>query len=59
MIGIPINSLSRRLCHHSIQTTLIYLELVPDPMMSLAMMSAYKGVQLTLRTVPHKIFMCY
>ena len=29
--GVPINYLSRRLGHSSIQTTLIYLELVPDP----------------------------
>ena len=29
--GIPINYLSRWLGHSSIQTTLIYLELVPDP----------------------------
>ena len=28
---IPINFLSRMLGHTSIQTTLIYLELVPDP----------------------------
>ena len=34
--GIPINFLSRWLGHSSIQTTLIYLELVPDPMGSLA-----------------------
>ena len=30
--GVPINHLSRWLGHSSIQTTLIYLELVPDPM---------------------------
>ena len=36
MIGIPINYLSRWLGHSSIQTTLIYLELVPDPTGSLA-----------------------
>ena len=35
--GIPINYLSRWLGHSSIQTTLIYLELVPDPTGSLAM----------------------
>ena len=35
--GIPINYLSRWLGHSSIQTTLIYLELVPDPSGSLAM----------------------
>ena len=29
--GVPINYLSRWLGHRSIQTTLIYLELVPDP----------------------------
>ena len=29
--GIPLNDLSRWLGHSSIQTTLIYLELVPDP----------------------------
>ena len=29
--GVPINYLSRWLGHSSIQTTLIYLELVPDP----------------------------
>ena len=34
--GIPINYLSRWLDHSSIQTTLIYLELVPDPAGSLA-----------------------
>ena len=34
---IPINYLSRWLGHSSIQTTLIYLELVPDPTGSLAM----------------------
>ena len=36
MNGIPINYLSRWLGHLSIQTTLIYLELVPDPTGSLA-----------------------
>ncbi len=36
MNGIPINYLSRWLRHSSIQTTLIYLELVPDPTGSLA-----------------------
>ena len=36
MNGIPINYLSRWLGHSSIQTTLIYLELVPDPSGSLA-----------------------
>ena len=36
MNGIPINFLSRWLGHSSIQTTLIYLELVPDPTGSLA-----------------------
>ena len=35
MNGIPINFLSRWLGHSSIQTTLIYLELVPDPTGSL------------------------
>ena len=35
MHGIPINHLSRWLGHSSIQTTLIYLELVPDPTSSL------------------------
>ena len=30
--GVPINYLSRWLGHSSIQTTLLYLELVPDPM---------------------------
>jgi integrase len=34
--GIPINYLSRWLGHSSIQTTLNYLELVPDPTGSLA-----------------------
>ena len=38
MNGIPINYLSRWLGHSSIQTTLIYLELVPDPTGTLAMM---------------------
>ena len=37
MNGIPINYLSRWLGHSSIQTTLVYLELVPDPTGSLAM----------------------
>ena len=37
MNGIPINFLSRWLGHSSIQATLIYLELVPDPTGSLAM----------------------
>ncbi len=37
MNGIPINYLSRWLGHSSIQTTLIYLELVPDPTGSLPM----------------------
>ena len=37
MNGIPINYLSRWLGHSSIPTTLIYLELVPDPTGSLAM----------------------
>ena len=37
MNGIPVNYLSRWLGHSSIQTTLIYLELVPDPTGSLAM----------------------
>ena len=36
MHGVPINYLSRWLGHSSIQTTLIYLELVPDPTRSLA-----------------------
>ena len=36
MNGIPINYLRRWLGHSSIQTTLIYLELVPDPTGSLA-----------------------
>lgn len=36
MNGIPINYLSRWLGHSSIQTTLIYLELLPDPTGSLA-----------------------
>lgn len=35
--GIPINYLSRWLGHSSIQTTLICLELVPQPIGSLAM----------------------
>ena len=34
--GIPLNYLSRWLGHASIQTTLIYLELVPDPAGSVA-----------------------
>ena len=37
MNGIPINYLSRWLGHSSIQTTLTYLELVPDPTGSLDM----------------------
>ena len=37
--GIPINYLSRWLGNSSIQTTLIYLELVPDPTGRLAMVS--------------------
>ena len=36
MNGVPINYLSRWLGHSSIQATLIYLELVPDPMGSVA-----------------------
>ena len=36
MHGVPINYLSRWLGHSSIQTTLIYLELMPDPAGSLA-----------------------
>ena len=36
MNGIPINYLSRWLGHSSVQTTLIYLELVPDPTGSMA-----------------------
>ena len=36
MHGIPINYLSRWMGHSSIQTTLIYLELVPDPQGTLA-----------------------
>ena len=36
LYGIPINYLSRWLGHSSIRTTLIYLELVPDPTGSLA-----------------------
>ena len=36
MNGIPINYLSRWLGHSTIQTTLIYLEAVPDPTGSLA-----------------------
>ena len=36
MNGIPINYLSRWLGHSPIQTTLIYLDLVPDPTGSLA-----------------------
>ena len=35
--GIPLNYLSRWLGHSDIKTTLIYLELVPDPSGSLAM----------------------
>ena len=35
--GIPLNYLSRWLGHSDIKTTLIYLELVPDPTGSLAM----------------------
>lgn len=34
--GIPINYVSRWLGHSSIQTTLVYLELVPDPTGSLS-----------------------
>ena len=37
MNGILINYLSRWLGHSSIHTTLIYLELVPDPTGSMAM----------------------
>ena len=36
MNGIPINYLSRWLGHSSVQTTLIYPELVPDTRRSLA-----------------------
>ena len=35
--GVPINYVSRWLGHRSIQTTLIYLELVPDPAGRLAL----------------------
>ena len=41
MHGIPINHLSRWLGHASITPTLIYLELVPDPAGSLAMVPQY------------------
>ena len=34
--GVPINYLSRWLGHRSIKTTLVYLELVPDPSRQLA-----------------------
>ena len=34
--GIPLNSHRRWLGHASIQTTLVYLELVPDPSGNLA-----------------------
>ena len=34
--GIPLNYLSRWLGHGRIQTTLVYLELAPDPSGSLA-----------------------
>ena len=53
MKGIPINYLSRWLGHSSIQTALIYLELVPDPTGSMAAVpwlpravgkNSYKGV---------------
>ena len=37
MNGIPLNYLSRWLGHSDIKTTLIYLELVPDPTGSLAL----------------------
>ena len=37
MNGIPLNYLSRWLGHSNIKTTLIYLELVPDPTGSLVM----------------------
>ena len=43
MNGIPINYLSRWLGHSSIQTTLIYLELVPDPMGSVATIPGREG----------------
>ena len=36
MNGVPINFLSRWLGHSSIQATLVYLELMPDPMGSVA-----------------------
>ena len=36
MSGIPINTLSRWLGHANLSTTLIYLELMPDPAGSLA-----------------------
>ena len=52
MNGIPINYLSRWLGHSSIQTTLIYLELVPDPTGSLAMVpSTTTQYSLMLRPV--------
>ena len=37
--GIPLNYLSRWLGHGQIQTTLVYLELAPDPSGSLASVS--------------------
>ena len=46
--GIPINYLSRWLGHSLIQTTLIYLELVPDPTGSLAMMPEQSHINRTL-----------
>ena len=36
MNGVPINALSRWLGHANLSTTLVYLELVPDPAGSLA-----------------------
>ena len=36
LTGIPLNYLSRWLGHSNIQTTLVYLELVPDPSGTLA-----------------------
>ena len=41
--GVPINYLSRWLGHKSIQTTLIYLELVPDPAGQLVGVTSTKG----------------
>ena len=49
MNGIPINYLSRWLGHSSIQTTLIYLELVPNPTVNDSYSGRFAPVTLAAR----------